>query len=594
MNTTSNPRRLLAILASLVMAFALSAPAMAQVPFDQAEFSAYSTGTVIHADGLQQAGEEVDTRVVNADVAFSGALVDSDALAGARSNEMGMAVRMAEESDGANSYGRGTGLELGGGVEVPGGENQGHIAGLAEDWAPPTGEEPVVEEAGPVPAGPLAYATAARGEAYAQWPTDGSCLLGADLSYGQGYVANAQLLDAGEAPEGQDELEQPLVSTRADSPERAVSWSVSRNFLGPQVNRDHEVVGDNAGVFSEVRQTIAPVTFFEGMPGSEFTIEFAGQWVLRAAAGGIPGTAHVHYGPGEVSPQTPLLSIIRTTEEGAKEVTRIITSQDLLGDEGVEIPIQDESGENVLANIAVGEAPRAIGGEFGSEPVEAADGTRASGAVDVVRVTLLEAAGTGRLGEVRIGHMEVEATAPSGGIECELPVTKTVTPQVVQPGDEFTYTITVDNPFSCELRNVRVEDTIEADSGISWTVTGTDPAADEVSDDRIVWNDIGPIAPGESTSVTLTVVVGEDSAAGEFRDIANASGECVDLTLEGGDDALAGLGVPVTGEVTLVGPEVEGAAATAPPRLPATGGGAAAILFGALALGGAAVLRRTN
>lgn len=193
-------------------------------------------------------------------------------------------------------------------------------------------------------------------------------------------------------------------------------------------------------------------------------LQFLGEWVLRAVATGVPGTARVHYGPGEVSPETPILRVI-----SGGEVSNILTFQDLLGEEGVTVDASP------LVSVTLGEDPRAIGGDVDSEPQVAADGTSASGAVDVARITVLTEPDTGQAAEIRVGHMEVSADVPAGGITCDLPVVKSVDQPQVAPGDTFTYTITVTNTFRCTFDDVRIVDTVSASDGVTWTVTGTDP-----------------------------------------------------------------------------------------------------------------------
>src|SRR5438309_11994023 len=101
---------------------------------------------------------------------------------------------------------------------------------------------------------------------------------------------------------------------------------------------------------SEVRQTIAPVTLFAGTP-NETTIELLGEWVLQTVATGMPGGAWIHYGPGTVSPQTP---IVRLIDSGGKRA--LLSFQDVFGDKGFSFEIPG------VAEISIGEAPRAIGG----------------------------------------------------------------------------------------------------------------------------------------------------------------------------------------------------------------------------------------
>ena len=76
-----------------------------------------------------------------------------------------------------------------------------------------------------------------------------------------------------------------MLSLGADEPPRAVSQSVSHTRLVPISGQPGRF-----GAVAEVRQTIAPITF--GLPGMDdkFTIEVAGEWVMRAAADGTKGS----------------------------------------------------------------------------------------------------------------------------------------------------------------------------------------------------------------------------------------------------------------------------------------------------------------
>jgi len=174
---------------------------------------------------------------------------------------------------------------------------------------------------------------------------------------------------------------------------------------------------------------------------------------------------------------------------------------------------------------------------------------------------------------------------PAGGIVCEFPVTKKSNRATVPAGQSFVYTITVSNPFQCPLSPVKLVDDITADNGVHWTVTATDPKANSVTTSRVVWNDIGPIASGASKSVTMSIHVDKDSAAGDFTDHAVATGTCK------GDATTGNAVVTLTSQVTVVVPHVT----TAP--LPDTGGSdrlpwlAGATLLAAVA-GAAAVTRR--
>lgn len=510
--------------------------ASAQVPVADAEFGGYATGTAIHADLLQSG----DTRAENTEVAFSGSSIDSGGLSEEIQNELRRIVQPALPDK--ETYGRGSGLEVGFGV-TPEDENQVIIAGKAEASAEPPPEDTATEEVGPLDGDPLAYGTLLRGHAEARWDP-GQCIIGEDLSQGRGFAADAQLVDQDGSDGGDEGLEQPLLGAHAEDPERQASTSLSHNFLVAQQN------GSGFGLASEVRETIAPVTFFEGTENA-FTIEFLGEWVLRATTTGLDGGATIHYGPGEVSPETPILRTI----DADGSVTNVVTTQDLFGDEGQVIEIPG------LAEIVLGEDPRAIGGDETTEPTTSADGTSASAAVDVARVKLLEQtdeAGdvTQRAAQVRIGHMEVAAQVPQGGIDCGIPVDKTADPQQVQVGETFVTPITVTNPFAtCDLTNVRIVDEITTEQGSAFTLLSTDPTAAQVpeGEDRtegtIVWEGLGPIAPGESLTVTATF---EADAAGRILDTATATATTADCR----DEGAALEGVAEGSEVAGTSPEL--------------------------------------
>lgn len=575
----------LAVTGTVVVGLA-TGPAAAQVADDGHRASA--VGTVVHAEGIEQPplSEGGSVRVIDADAAFSSAAHDGDGLPDQQTTEFGGTFQPAETADGAavagmNAYGRGYGLDVSLGQE---GQQDGQLtlAGLSEAVAPPPSDL-VVNEIGPVPADPLAYATTLRGEAEATYFGDGACpALGADLAYGRGLAADLQLIDTDAAPDAEGEeptLETPVLRASADDSDRTVSSSLSHTFLAPQTNAEGDVVGADLAVLAETRQTIAPVTLFSGTP-NEVTIELLGEWVLRAVATGVPGSARVEYGPGEVSPETPVLRILQ-----ADSTETLLTTQDLFGEEGLSLPALP------LLELTVGEDPRAIGGGQDTAPEIADDGTRAAAAVDVLRLRVLSDAGLGEAVELRLGHMEVIAEAPPGGVSCDLPISKASDPVEVLPGDTFTHTITVDNPFQCDLTNVRIEDRISATDGVTWTVDGADPEPASLSDSEVVWEGLGPIAPGEQLSVTITVTVGDDSEAGHFTDEATATARC-----EGGPvDANTSVdtAVDLDGSTVLEAPEVgERDPAVQGGDLAATGGGTFVALTGLAAFGLAAVMRR--
>jgi uncharacterized repeat protein (TIGR01451 family) len=518
--------------------------------------AAYGTASVIHAHALQVG----DQRLENTDVAFSGATFASAPISDIK-NEMARLVAPALAA--GNAFGRGSGLEVGLAIGQSD-PNQIIPGSVAEAKAPPNTELKSTE-VGPVDVAPLVHASLLRGQA--QSKANSACTTGTDLSYGLGYAADLGLINT-------------TVASAATTPDRAASQSRSHTFLVPQEGTATPI--RKFGLASETRQTIAPVTLFEGTP-NQVTLEFAGEWVLRTVADGKTGK--VFYGPGNVSPDTPLLRIIRPPLQQGQEprIDEILSTQQLLGPNGFSLELSP------LLKLSIGTPPRMIGGADSSKPTETA--TFAAAAVDVVRVTLLDAVGSLTAADVRIGHMENATAVPEGGIECGIQMTKTTDKPAVGRGDTFTWTIKVTNPNDCVLTQLKVLDTITAASGIIWTVGNTNPAANQKSNNSITWNDIGPLNPGQSKDLTIDVTVGSDSGGGKFLDEAVANGVCGPAAGTAG--AEAAVGVPLEARVSLNLPEVTVAAGVLLPReLPRTGG--VFTLLPALALTGGGLLLRAS
>ncbi|HYZ92404.1 MAG TPA: hypothetical protein VFA34_08420 [Actinomycetota bacterium] len=594
--------------------------------------NAFASGTVVHADLLQSGA----TKLVDAEVAFSGAAFDSGGLLKAVFNEMDR--MFAPKLPTKLGFGRGAALEVGLGV-APDVKNQMILAGEAEASTRPN-IAPVTTGAGPIDLDPLVWADLLRGQAAASAAEDG-CALGRDASNGHAYVADAQLLDTGSSAQTQTKtaapapqppaqeptqqntaaaevsklvgavkqstrqaatqpearrpaapaasapaasashpaampnaagLEQPVVSIDADGPARAVSQSFSRTLFVAQRDREGRRLGNAFGVMSEVRQTIAPITLFKGT-SNRLTIEVLGEWVLQVVAGGLPSTGYVHYGPEKASPDTPVVRLINSS--GA---TRVLTLQDLVTDDGLVINIPN------IAEIAIGEAPRAIDGAAGSRPTVARGGTLTAAAVDVVRVRALPGAPV-QLTDVRVGHMEAKSQVPAGGVSCSIPVAKTPSKDKVNVGGAFDVTFNVTNPYDCTLTDVRVEDVITTERDARFTVLGTQPTATSprgaaLEGGTIRWANIGDIAPHASR--VLKATIGARGGAGTLIDKATAAGTLDDCaqhgaTIAGVDFNVVGMGITGTSAEVRIPETVRTAVLSrSNQRLPSTG---APILF---------------
>ncbi len=533
-------------------------PANAAVPFASAAFSGSSTGAAVHLD--------LGDGSANVDVAPASSAVNSKGIT-AGTSELGGVVSPALPAK--QSYARGAGLDLLG----------QQVAGLAEAAAAPNASD--IKELGPVDVDPIAYASLVRGTADAKWNPE-TCLLGEDISRGLGYAANAQLVDTG--GDTSNEFDAPLAQVKADDPTRSVVQTVSRETLVPNAD-------GTFGLRSQVSQTLAPVTI-----ANSLTIEVLGEWVLTATATGIPGKSTVSYLPsktdtgGPVGPLTPVIRIIQPgATPGDPAVTTILALQDVFSDTGLVIPIPG------LATIVIGEDPRAIGGDDTSSPTISADGTNVSAAVDVVRVVLAD----GSLADIRVGHMEVKATVPSGGITCPIPVTKKATPSIVNsttaPDGKFQVAITIKNAFACELINVSLIDEITRKTGnVAFKIVEDDSRNDPKKGAGAVFKtnsttsatasyaNLGTIPVGGTKVVNLVIQV--TGGGGEIQDIATAKGtlNCAEASAIG--KATANL----TGSFTLI--------TTVARVLARTGGESTlALLFGAgavLSAGARRVYRR--
>ena len=292
---------------------------------------------------------------------FSGATVSSAGRILATQDEFGGIV--AAGGTGRHAEARGRGLDVNGLV----------VVGAAEAAAPPT-PAPVADEDRLVDVPNVASASLGRGEAAPAW-SDG-CRADGPLSFGSGRALGVVLPTAA------------IDAARSDS----------TTGLRPR--------GDAFSVVAEARQGAATIRLLPGTP-EQTTVEVLGETVLRARADGNHGGAALEYAAVGTEPAAPLLRITR-----GKEVMQF-TSQQVIGG-GLKLA------QTPVMELRFGEEPRGFDTTGGSPPFIGAEGTAASAVVDLVRVQLLTG-GPGEALDVRIGHMEVEVTAPAGGVRCPVP-----------------------------------------------------------------------------------------------------------------------------------------------------------------------------
>lgn len=519
-------RRILFVVALLAaLAPTAGQPASAQItPLSQ--FSGYSTGTAVHAGALESAG----TRVVDSEIAFSGANVNSGGIGPALTNEMTQAYQAAAEA-GDKSAGRGSGLEIGLTTQQANvtGANQINPGSTVQAFAP-TSTALLSKEFQDLNVASLATATLLRGQAQAIY-SDSVCVLGQPISSGLGYAANAQVLPATNATA-------LATSTGAD----AVNISKSFTYLIPN--------GDGTyGLVTETHQTLAPVVLLNGPTGPLVTLTFGGEWVLRSTATGKPGGAKVEYAPGG-SP-TSTTPVITLSIAGVPLAVNY-TTQQLLTQKGFLVPLPG------IGEIVIGEDPRAIGGNADSAPEVATNGTVAGAAVDVVRVTA--SAANLALADLRVGHMESKVTVPVGGIQCGIPVKKVGTPASVVAGQDQTvnYTITIPadveafKAIACDVTNIKVVDVTTAEPGVMFNIVSASRDG-KIDGNTVTWGNLGTYKPGDAPIVlNVGLKVPAGSAAGKITDIATATavlGNCSG-NASASKAALAGLAMMDTAAIT--------------------------------------------
>jgi hypothetical protein len=472
-------------------------------------YAGYGTGTAFSSDA------ELSGVKVAVEKAFSSAAYGSEALPG-RSDEIDRPATPALSA--------GHGFGAASAADIGEGEDRVDLPDDISASAPPNGDEKDGEVAD-LRLLPLLHADLLRTRAAARTAGTG-CVIGSDLASGRATALRSDV------PGEPDDAERPLFTISGDHPARAVTESRSRVGLLPPATKDTA----RFGIFSETRQTIAPVTFLKGTP-NEVTVEVAGEWVLRVASDGkVPSFS---YGPEVDDPQTAVLRIDRRGNDNDV----VLTAQDITDSRG---------GENLstpgVEEFIIGEPARVIGGDTGSSPL--ATPTRVSAAVDVLRLLIPDDREADGLAEVVVGHMEAAVALPDGGISCPgIAMAKEVSSARVEPGEDFTWTLTVANPNNCLLERLSLVDTVTSTGAVRYEITDTDPNPTRRDGDTLTFAGFRPLRMGESFKVTVRARVDKESGTGRFTNGVVSAGAC------GTEQAEP---VILTGNVTLNAPEVTG------------------------------------
>ena len=376
------------------------------------------------------------------------------------------------------------------------------------------------------------------------------CVLGAGhpISAGQATIANAEVL--------------PLTSSMAVL---AVNGTVQNNSLEELAPNN----SGNLGLSSATLLHTANIQLFKGIPGATISIKVINPLVLQAFAGG-DSSSFVTYGSGDK--QKDVLSIT------AGGQTATLTAEQLLGGNGLTIDVDG------LLRV-----------QIGGKPTVSVSNNKVSATADLISVqvislnptntasslggplapllnpiltpvlsaldpitqqldNLLTSLGIKTGVDLRVGHFEANSEVPAGGIQCNIPVSKTPSSQTVTAGNPFTVTLTADNPYDCTLTNVKFEDKIQSQSGdVKWNVTNTAPKADSSSTNSdLTFSGLPDIKPGGHQDVVVTFKVPEDSPSGTLEDTAIVTGTCAN----GNGPGTAN--IHLNGTVTLHGPTING------------------------------------
>jgi hypothetical protein len=527
-----------------------SAPAVGQTLTSQ-PFNGYGSGDVIAVNALTLG----TTQVAGLRAAASGGNVNSAATGlTTRLNEFDQNVGPARGDK--NAYGRGAAVEAGvlTNTPQPVDINQIIISGLAEAFAPPP--TPLVRAAIDIDVNPVLFARTGAGEAQARYDAN-FCPIGRPLTFGRGYAENLELLGASNDTDGS--IVNPLLGTsitentpRATTQSRTVTYMIAN--------------GDGTfGLVSETRQTLAPISL-NIVPGTlSLRIEVAGEFGLRTVATGKPGGASVtHLGDPILQLYSVATALGTTTETALLPAGGLQLSQ-LIGPAGIALPAIPGA-----VTLTLGGRPRPIDGAFGTPAPAAADGTSASGAIDLLRLALLNVA------DVGLFHMEGSVSVPAGGLKCTIPVSKVASVDPVTVGNDFTYTIKIPSDqavftefFNCDLINVSAVDTVTTESGNPRIQLLSASNGGVISGNTVTWANLGNYVIGQPPiTLTINARIPTNSGAGVLRDTVNvnaALGNCRGSDTDGSDIIRGSAQIPgiarldgsaITGNVTLVGPNV--------------------------------------
>lgn len=521
-------------------------------PFAQAQFAGYATGSELHLGALTLG----TTTLAAVEQAFSGASANSGGLStGINSVVQPPAIVQPPLSSAVNTYGRGSGLEVGLGT-TPAVANQLKL-GIAESSAPPT-KAPVVRTVIPINLPGILTAGVLKGIAATAY-NNSFCPVGQPLAFGEGDAAGVGLL--GTSP--------PLVSTTGVS---GTQDAQSRSRTDLVANAD-----GTFGIASQTQQIIAPISVNLGATVSlQITVQGTGINSPVTLVASTDGEGHTGFRVVNGEAQVVITLVVA----GVPTNLLSLSLNQILGQGGLVIdtatlpvlgPVLTALGINL--HLAVAAPPHALA-TSGANSVAAA--------FDLVALHLGLTGGI-QVANLNVGHMEAGVALPNGPIACTIPVSKNANPATVTAGNSFTWNINIPSSASaldasaCDLTNLAATDVVGVSSGSpTFSITGiSNGGTFNAATHTITWTNLGTYHRGDPPIVlTVTVNVPLSSGAGVLQDTANVTGglgNCAGGIT--GQASLIGANVTnaiLTGSITLVAPTV-GAAGNTP--LAATGTG---------------------
>lgn len=378
---------------------------------------------------------------------------------------------------------------------------------------------------------PLATLPVVRTTATANWISDTECVASDEpLSYADQSLADLTLLGVGGAgsvasiePDPTDGLIDTEVATALPAngqpnDGRNVQASVATRLAG--VNVLNDILG--AGSLLDIRVVQNPnyTVVASGIPGGAQVIgqdpvvevQIAGNPLITVTAGEDPVVA-----PLLGIKVSDILGALAVVLDGLAPVVKI------------SVPVTknvaaDDTSASVQASLLKVEIlPPQIDGLL--QPV-----------ADLL-TTVLGALGldvTQPLLTLELAPIQASANAPAGGLFCggddsnPLEIQKVNSGPAI-PGSTFDYTIAVGNVGDCALNPVRVEDTLLGPAGSTIVSTEPDGAVITPVDGgfKVVWENVGPIAPDGRTTMRIRVAVPSGAPVGSnYSDTVTGSATC--------------------------------------------------------------------